>query len=432
MSNARKVAVIGGGYAGLAAAVELARHNILVTVFEAARQLGGRARRVEHQDLDLDNGQHILIGAYQETLRLMALVGMDTEHALLRLPLEFDLPGRFHLKTAHLPAPLHLAWGLLTATGLTWSERLSAARFIHALRRLRFKLAQDITVAALLEQHQQSDHTVQLLWSPLCVATLNTPVDTASAQVFLNVLRDSLNGKRQASDILLPRVDLSTLFPESAAAFLEMHGGDVRRSTAIRAIEKSQTGYALLTDNDRLDFSGVICATTPSRLPKLLNSLPELASTVSLAENLRFQPICTVYLQYPAQVRLPKPMIGFADGFAQWAFDRGQLHNTHGLIAVVISAAGKHTDLSHEQLAEQIHLELCNGIGTLPAPLWHKVITEKRATFSCDAGLARPRQDTPLRGLFLAGDYTEGDYPATLEGAIRSGVKSAKLILEKL
>ena len=430
MSSARKVAVIGGGYAGFAAAVELARHNVPVTLFEAAKQLGGRARRVEHQGHELDNGQHILIGAYQETLRLMALVGVDTEDTLLRLPLEFDLPGRFHLKTAPLPAPLHLAWGLLTATGLMWSERLSAARFIHALRKQRFKLPEDITVAALLEQHRQSEHTIQLLWSPLCLAALNTPVDTASAQVFLHVLRDSLNGKRQASDILLPRTDLSRLFPDPAAAFIEKHGGAVLRNTAIRAIEKSQAGYSLLTDNDRLNFTGVICAVPPSRVSQLFSALPELSVAASLAENFRFQPICTVYLQYPTHVRLPKPMIGFADGFAQWAFDRGQLHNTPGLIAVVISAAGKHTDISHEQLAERIHMELCNAIGTHPAPLLHKVITEKRATFSCDAGLVRPRQDTSLRNLFLAGDYTEGDYPATLEGAIRSGVKSAKLFLE--
>lgn len=432
MSGARKVAVIGGGYAGLAAAVELARHNVPVTVFEAAKQLGGRARRVEHQGLELDNGQHILIGAYQETLRLMALVGVNTEDTLLRLPLEFDLPGRFHLKTAHLPAPLHLAWGLLTATGLTWSERLSAARFIHALRKQVFKLPQDITVTALLEQYRQSDHAVQLLWSPLCLAALNTPIDTASAQVFLNVLRDSLNGNRQASDILLPRSDLSRLFPDPAAAFIEKQGGEILRSSPVRAIEKLHSGYSLLTDNERLDFTGVICAVTPSRLPELINGLPELSAAASLAENLSFQPICTVYLQYPAQVQLPKPMIGFAAGFAQWAFDRGQLHHLSGLIAVVISAAGKHTELSHEQLAEAVHQELGDAIGTIPTPLWHKVITEKRATFSCNAGLVRPRQDTPLRGLFLAGDYTEGDYPATLEGAIRSGVKSAKLILETL
>lgn len=430
MSSARTVAVIGGGYAGLAAAVELARHNIPVTVFEAAKQLGGRARRVEHQGLELDNGQHILIGAYQETLRLMALVGVDAEYALLRLPLEFDLPGRFHLKTAPLPAPLHLAWGLLTATGLVWSERLSAARFIHALRKQRFKLPQDITVAVLLKQHRQSERAIQLLWSPLCLAALNTPVDTASAQVFLNVLRDSLNGKRQASDILLPRADLSRLFPDPAAEFIEKHGGVVRRSTPVRAVEKSHAGYALLTDNDRLDFTEVICAVAPSRLAEVLNGLPELSVAASLAKNFRFQPICTVYLQYPTQVQLPKPMLGFADGLAQWAFDRGQLHNMPGLFAIVISAAGKHTDLSHEQLAEAVHHELGNAIGAIPTPLWHKVITEKRATFSCDAGLVRPRQDTALRGLFLAGDYTEGDYPATLEGAIRSGVKSAKLILE--
>jgi squalene-associated FAD-dependent desaturase len=426
------VAVIGGGYAGLAAAVELARHNVPVTVFEAAKQLGGRARRVEHQGLELDNGQHIFIGAYRETLRLMQLVGVDTEQAMLRLPFEFDLPGHFRIKAAPLPAPLHLVWGLLTAAGLSWAERLAAVRFIHALRRLSFKLNQDISVAAFLVQHRQNKHVVQLLWEPLCVAALNTSIQTASAQVFLHVLRDSLNGNRQASDILLPRIDLSTLFPDPAARFVESRNGSVHLGTSVRALEKIEDGFSVITDDSHEPFTTVVCAVSPSRLPDLAAGFPELNVAMNRLERFTYQPICTVYLQYPAQVALPKAMLGFTGGFAQWAFDRGRLHGTAGLIAVVISAEGKHTDLTHDQLAQIIHAELKGTVGPLPIPLWHKVIMEKRATFSCDVGLIRPSQATSLPGFYLAGDYTEGDYPATLEGAIRSGVKSAQLILEKL
>jgi predicted NAD/FAD-binding protein len=114
-----KVAVIGAGYAGLAAAVELAARGAPVTVFEAARELGGRARRVDYRGMALDNGQHILLGAYRETLRLMRLTGADPTALLLRLPLQLVIPGRFSLQAAPLPAPLHLAFGLLTAHGLT-------------------------------------------------------------------------------------------------------------------------------------------------------------------------------------------------------------------------------------------------------------------------------------------------------------------------
>jgi hydroxysqualene dehydroxylase len=430
LANSRKVAVIGGGYAGLAAAVELARHHVPVTLFEAAKQLGGRARRVKHQDLALDNGQHILIGAYRETLRLMQLVGINASQAFLRLPFEFDLPGRFHLKAAPLPAPLHLAWGLLTAHGLSITDRLAAIRFVHSLRQRAFKLAQDVSVATLLANYRQGQHAVRYLWEPLCIAALNTPVETASAQVFLHVLRDSLNGSREASDLLLPRIDLSTLLPDPAATFVRQQGGQIRLGTPVRAVSKAQQGYLLLTDDDQETFSEVVCAVPPSRMAKLLEPLSGLEQTLRVAKGIVYQPICTIYLQYPAHISLPRPMLGFSGGLAQWAFDRGQLHGTPGLIAVVISAEGRHLHLTHDALAQAIHQELAQVAGPLPAALWHKVITEKRATFSCTAGLVRPSHVTPMRGLYLAGDYTSGDYPATLEGAIRSGVKCAKLILE--
>jgi predicted NAD/FAD-binding protein len=164
------VAVIGGGYAGMAAAVALAKRGIPVTVFESARQLGGRARVVVHQNTQLDNGQHLLLGCYKETLDLIEQVGGNLEQDFLRQPLQLDLHGNFSLRAPHLPAPLHLLVALLRAQGLTWTERLSAARFMLMLRQTNFKLDSDITVTELLARHGQSNGLIQKLWEPLCIA----------------------------------------------------------------------------------------------------------------------------------------------------------------------------------------------------------------------------------------------------------------------
>lgn len=427
-----KVAVIGAGYAGLAAAVELAARGVAASVFEAAQELGGRARRVVYRGLTLDNGQHIFLGAYRETLRLMRLAGADPDTLLRRLPLQLVIPGRFSLQAAPLPAPLHLALGLATARGLSWGERLSAVRFMSAMRRLDFRLPQDSGAAAMLQQHGQTGNLRLYLWEPLCVAALNTPLATASAQVFLNVLRDSLAGCRADSDMLLPLTDLTRLFPQYAASFIARRGGSVMLSRPVRAIRAEGDGYALETGAGTASFDRVICAVPPQRLAALTPQLPELAEATAQVAQFGYQPIYTIFLRYPAEARLPRPMIGLCGGHAQWVFDHGQLNREAGLMCAVISAAGPHQALGHDELAQRVDAELRAALPALPQPLWHKVIAEKRATFACTPGLKRPDQATPLPNFHLAGDYTAGDYPATLEGAVRSGVKCAQLILETL
>ena len=425
-----KVAVIGAGYAGLAAAVELAARGVPVTVFEAARELGGRARRVDYRGMELDNGQHILLGAYRETLRLMRLTGADPAELLLRLPLQLVIPGRFSLQAAPLPAPLHLAFGLLTARGLTWGERLSAVRFMSALRRRNFRLGTDIGAGNMLTMHGQTGNLRRYLWEPLCIAALNTPLDAASAQVFLNVLRDSLAGSREDSDMLLPLADLTRLFPEHAAAFIERHGGKIIYSQTVLAVKAGATGFSLEMRTGSERFDRVICAVPPQRLAALTADLPELAAARAQVARFGYQPIYSVFLQYPAAIRLPRPMIGLCGGVTQWVFDRGQINNEAGLLCAVISVEGPHQALDHDELAQRVDDELRATLPGLPQPLWHKVIAEKRATFACSPGLERPGQATPLPHFHLAGDYTVGDYPATLESAVRSGVKCAQLILE--
>ena len=172
----------------MAAAVTLARQGVPVTVFEAAKILGGRARRVEHRDAALDNGLHILIGAYRETLRLMRLVGADPDQLLLRLPLTWRIHDRFSFRAVGLPAPLHLLAGLMAAHGAPLSERIAAARFVLRMRRRGYTLEHDTTVTSLLDQNGQVGIMTCALWRPLCVSALNTPPESASAQVFLNVL----------------------------------------------------------------------------------------------------------------------------------------------------------------------------------------------------------------------------------------------------
>lgn len=404
---AERIAIIGAGWAGLACAVELADAGIAVEVFEAARTLGGRARAVEIEGLTLDNGAHILVGAYSETLRLMSKVGAGGT-ALKHIPLHLEYPGHIRISAPRLPAPLHLAWALLAARGFTFKEKFAAVRFMRALKKCHFRLPRDIAAKQLIAN--QPPRVRRFLWEPLCLAALNTPVAIASAQVFLNVLRDTLAAGRAASDLLLPATDLSSLFPEPAARFVEARGGKIHRSTRIRSLDE-------LTH-----FEHRVVAVAPQHLAQLV---PEIAAGLDFA----WQPIATCYLQYPAHIRLPCPMAGVAGGHAQWLFDRGALCRQSGLVAAVISGAGPWQALGHDTLGAAIHAEVARLVPGLPPPSWARVIEEKRATFCCTPGLARPGTATSIPGVWLAGDYVAGDYPATLEGAVRSGVAAACSIL---
>ncbi len=424
-----KVAVIGGGYAGMAAAATLAECRVPVSVFEAARTLGGRARRVEYQDLALDNGLHLLIGAYSELLRLVELVGEDPARLFLRTPLTWHVQDRLTLRAANLPAPLHLLAALLGSRGLTLGERLGAVRFMLRMRRRDYRLTNDVSVAEFLDQEGQKGRARHLLWRPLCISALNTLPEAASAQVFLHVLRDGLDGERGASDLLLPRVDLSALFPEPAARYVEARGGNVLAGERVTGVDTGDGGYLVETAGGRHAFTHVICALPPHRVNAFLVGITALAEVVETIDRLTYQPIYSVYLGFPEHVRLSTPMLGFDSALLQWAFDRGALCGQRGVIGLVISAEGTHESLPHPELAQLCYQELQQQLGTMPAPIWHRVIAEKRATFACRPGLARPPAATPLRNFYLAGDYVASDYPATLEAAVRSGVGAARLML---
>jgi len=419
-----RVAVVGAGWAGLSAAVSLADHGIQVTVFEASRSLGGRARRVTIDGADLDNGQHILIGAYRETLALMRKVGADPEKGLMRLPLELRFADGFHLRAPRLPYPLNLLAGLLGARGLSLAQRLAAIRFMAHLRKSAFRVQPDCSVEALLVANGQLGALRRYLWEPLCISALNTSPANASAQVFANILRDGLTGARENSDLLLPCTDLGRLFPEPAAAFITAHGGSIEMGVAVRRVTRDETAFRL--DDRPQRFSHVIIACAPQHASTLLQGFSELEPCRRTIEALQYEPIFTCYLGYGDSIRLSSPMLGLTGPISQWVFDRGQLCGERGLLAVVMSTSGNHQDLPQQELAGRIHAELKAALPKLPEPLWSRIIGEKRATFSCRPALQRPAAATPVRGLYLAGDYTAGDYPGTLEAAVRSGIAAAK------
>ncbi|TAJ79504.1 MAG: desaturase [Gallionellaceae bacterium] len=391
---------------------------------------GGKGDRPLSGDyLTLDNGQHILLGCYRNTLKLIAQVGGNIEQDFLRLPLQLTLHDRFELKAPHLPAPLHLLVALLAAQGLSFAERLQAARFMLAMRKLKFKLARDVSALALLRAHGQSEDLIRLMWEPICISALNTPTHKASAQVLLNVLRDSLNGRFADSEMLLPRLDFSALFPDRAAQYVTRHGGTVLASCGVDAIIPHDDGVELITAQGTQHFSHIVCAAAPANTARLFRAIPALVPVAAQIDAIPYQPIYTVYLQYPAHVTLPQPMLGFERCIAQWLFDKGRIAKQRGLIAAVISAEGLHQEWDHEQLGEKVAQELREQLGIADTPLWHKVIAEKRATFSCSVNLSRPIHTTPLANVMLAGDFSAGDYPATLEGAILSGIRAANEVI---
>lgn len=433
----KHVVVIGGGMAGMAAAASLSERNIKVTLLEAAAHLGGRARSVaiEHnsQVIQLDNGQHIALGAYRETLKLLATIGLQEKDAFLRTPLNLELRnGRqtvFKLSTdSYFPAPINQLIGFLSCQGLQWHERIAVIRFMLRLKKSNYLINHDEPLAEFLQKNQQSSNVITFLWEPLCLAALNTPIKTASSKIFLNVLKDTFKSKHN-SDFLLPRLDLSQLFSQPIARYINTNQGKVILNQRIKNIVPSNNGYNVVTKEKSFEASHVIIAMSPVRLRNVIGGLPKLNFIAEQTDRYGYQPIYTIYLQYAPDAMLPKPMLGLTGGVSQWVFDRGVLCGQSGLMAVIISAQGKHQQYTQDTLALRVAQELRDVFPHLAKPLWHKVIAEKRATFSCSVNLPRPAQITAYPHLYLAGDYTYADYPATIEGAVRSGINAANYII---
>jgi hydroxysqualene dehydroxylase len=441
----KRFAVIGGGWAGLAAAAKLAHAGHAVDLFEMAPQLGGRARnavfRPHHplagdEQLAIDNGQHLLMGAYSETIALCKrLAGAARFDALFDVaPVTLaNTAGLYLQANRFLPAPLHLAAAMVGARGLSLRDRWAMIAFLQRLKKRQWLINEaDISVSSLLKQMNQTDTVIQHLWRPLCLSALNTLPDLASAKVFCAILRDTLAAGRQASDFLVARVPLGETLPKLVQEQLSASPHRIFLKAQVLALHHApgDAGPVMVqTQNERANtpYSGAVVA-TPWFTTQALLDLPQRSELAQL-------PIVTVYLYWrtTAHSARQRPLMLADDPtkqmYGHWLFDLGDTNGGGRLASVVISGPGEHLQLSREALAQAITTQISTQVGWLE-PDDHFVITEKRATFACTVNVDRPdaQAHIPAR-VALAGDYFRSEYPATLETAVRSGLAAAQRLL---
>jgi hydroxysqualene dehydroxylase len=478
-----RVLIIGAGWAGLAAAVEATRLGHHATVLEAARAVGGRARALkvslpDGSEATLDNGQHILIGAYTQTLQLMRDVGVDVDTAVYRLPLTLRYPDGHGLTLPdwHKPwfAGADVAVGILQAKGWSLRDKLSLLRAADAWRRAKFSCPVHYSVAHLC--NGITARVMVDMIEPLVVSALNITADQASAQVFLNVMRDALfapmaSQARAAqspgalypdhllpagSNMLLPRTDLGALFPQAAQQWLSTQGARVmlgQRADHLGLLSKTQLPEQVLLGlpgDLAYKYDATIIATGAVDAARLVRTLaqPSDASSAWLrtTEALQHTAITTVYAYSAALATRPdktltsvpnSPLTSLPTALfttpvmalhssaqqpAQFVFDRAALSGQHGVLAFVVSASQGDAASIEQLVIAQGKSQL--GLDDLQ-PL--KTIVEKRATFACTPGVQRPPMNI-ASGLLACGDYIDGPYPATLEGAVRSGLAAARAL----
>ena len=451
-----KIGIVGAGWAGLAAAWECARAGHAVLLWDMAPQAGGRGRSgvaqfpighppatgpedPDRPPLELDCGQHVLIGAYTTCLRLLRDLGVQEDAVLHRLPLLLvDGRGR----GLRLPKGPSAALSFLGALGAhpDWSvgDKLRVLRALIGWRLAGFRCGPDQTVADLC---RGLPARVMADWiEPLCVAALNTPAAQAGGRVFLTVLADGLFAGPGGSDLLIPRRPLHDLLPGPGVQSLLNLGASWRPRHRVAGITPHPSpGAASSWQVDGETVDRLIVATSNTEAARLI--APWDADWAACARSLPLEPIVTTWLSSPGS-RLRAPMVSlcgsgspYPEGPAQFAFDLGSIgHPGAGLFSFVSSAAGPWLERGGMAAIEAAVLQQAlnsPGLEWRTPPQLVRSVAERRATLRCTPGLKRPAARAALGqgGMAVAGDYIEGPYPSTLEGAVRSGVAAAQIVL---
>jgi squalene-associated FAD-dependent desaturase len=436
------VVVVGGGLSGLSAAVHLAARDISVLLLEQKQHLGGRTYSFVDATTGetIDNGQHVLIRGYAATMRLVEIIG--TTHLLTVQPspvlaLHHPRKGIRTFRLPLLPSPLHLAAGVLSSDLFSVPDRLRVLRAGMAMRRDSGRLERELasmTVDEWLTSMGQSREAVRSFWEPLAVSIMNEHVTTASALLFVRSLKTAFLEGRSNAALVIPTVGLSDLFARPAREYITRHGGNVRCST--RAVKVSMSNGAVagvvLQDGSTLEASAVVLAVPPVEALELVPEDAEVRADLTPSAALKFSPIVSTHLWFRREV-MDRDVVGLIGKTVQWVFNRRRLAaggGEGGHISATISAAHEIVGAAQEEIVTAVMRDLRSAFGQdMPDP-WHAlVIREKRATFSAtpEAEHLRPKAATRVRNLFLAGDWTDTGYPATIEGAVMSGERCAAL-----
>ncbi len=441
------VVVIGGGFAGLSAAAALAEAGARTLVLEARPALGGRASAFTDPATgeSVDNGQHLMLGCYHETFRFLARVGASDRVRIqpdLEVPLVDPAGALTTLRCPPLPSPLHLLAGVMEWDALGFLDRLSALHLAAPLRRAQrffragkgwLPASDGETVENWLIRNGQTRRLRDMLWEPLALAALNQPIQEAAAPAFVRVLAQMLGPDRADSAVAVPLRPLPAVYAEPARDFIAAHGGEVRTSSPARAMVDGGRVSCVETKGGRIDAGAVICAVPWFALSDAVGGrTAPLAGALDSAARMASSPIVTVNLWFDRGV-LPVSFVGLPGRTFQWVFDKRQVFgDSASHLSFVSSGAAAVVAESNDHLAGRAYDELVTALpGARGARLLRSVVVrERRATFSLAPGQPRrPAAATPVRGLLLAGDWTDTGLPATIEGAVVSGHRAALLAL---
>jgi squalene-associated FAD-dependent desaturase len=437
------VVIVGGGLSGLAAAVHLSSRRIPVLLLEQRKFPGGRAYSFvdDATGTVIDNGQHVLIAGYARTMEFLGTIGTRDRLAVQRVPeFVFHHPGRgfCSFRLPLLPSPLHLIGGMLLTDLFSAADRLRLLRAGLALRSFRMEAAGGMTVEAWLDSTGQSAETKLSFWEPLAVAIMNERIGAASARVFIRALRTAfLSGTRGAA-LAIPTVGLSDLYVEPARAFIEKQGGVIRCGADVTGsiVDGENAAGVRLREEEVVGCSALILAVPSYRAPSLLPAALRETGYMATAASIPLSPIVSVHLWFEEEI-MPQESLGVIGRRVQWVFNRRKIGHEHGPengkgggghISAVISAAHAFVEMGNDDLVRIVLEDLESIYGQTAGRATHAVvIREKRATFSCTPEVERNRPGcvTPVPNLFIAGDWTDTGYPATIEGAIMSGQRCA-------
>lgn len=441
------VMVVGGGLSGLAAAVQLTLEGARVSLVDQSNKLGGRAYSyIDKTTGDVvDNGQHVLVGAYHCTLQYLKSIGT---RELLSMPENFHL--HFHhpekgFETFRIDSalfPLNLALATLRFRLLSFKERREFLNVGLRLKNWNDYLEQtlrQLTVAQWLQVMGQSEETKRSFWYPLAISVMNELPERASALLFARSLRSTFLGNAFDSKILIPTIGQTELYVSGAKRIFANHGTNVLLHTEVKslAFRKGKAVGVVLKNGTRIRAKAVISAVPYFALTRILPEKIQRGPFAGL-NNFDSSPIVSIHLWFNRPV-MDQDFVGLIDRRIQWIFNRRKIKREKGkpenYLSAIISGAHKYVDLSREKLVKMAVEDIASAFpNARRAKLTHSiVIKEKRATFSPtnEAESLRPPQQTSVENLYLAGDWTDTGLPPTIEGAIMSGFRCAELARRK-
>ncbi len=413
-----RAVVVGGGLAGLTAALDLADSGHTVCVLEARPTLGGAVQTLPERDGDPtpapDNGQHVALGCCSEYLRFLERVGQTGSVRRLRLNLPVMAESG---RVAFLGAG---AVPLLRYGHLSVRERLGVAGVVRRIAKLEPSAHDGESFGALLRRYGATETAIDRFWDVFIRPALNLPSEEASALLGLFTVQTAMLGAKEASDLLLPIVPLGEMHGNAAARELDAAGATVRLRARVASLEEDA---AVLADGERVGGDAFVIALPPAESAELLSGPPS---------KLEDSPIVSVHLLFEREI-LPTPLMAMLGSPAHWVFDRGRLtgHRPERgqYLTVVASGVPDLVATRGRDLVELMTGALTERLGPSNL-LWSRVSREPAATFAGRPGTSalRPGPRTGRPNVVRAGAWTATGWPATMEGAIRSGHAAARLL----